>query len=52
MVSAKEVDPLKQGLKPINLKGSTNEGTAKEVDPLKQGLKLLQCELKYYYHTC
>ena len=36
---AKEVDPLKQGLKLDYDKLELNREEAKEVDPLKQGLK-------------
>ena len=38
-VLAKEVDPLKQGLKPVQGSGGRLVIQAKEVDPLKQGLK-------------
>ena len=40
MEEAKEVDPLKQGLKHKIEKLEDLNPTAKEVDPLKQGLKL------------
>ena len=40
LLIAKEVDPLKQGLKLIPKLSPPLNYIAKEVDPLKQGLKL------------